>query len=225
MIGLSVITNFDHDKVLFKIPNKEVVKSTDIDFEYLEFLIKKYKYSKLSVSGGTDPLGDIRKDVITIEIIRKIARDNNTRFQIYTKPNLLHKLNLINYLRPTKLNLCFSFSGMVDSCGSLVSIQDILGDVALASTFCPVRIHIDYNPLYHKDIKTIVRALRPISGLEYCVKQNNAFVENKHLFRGIYFIQKGDYNSYLMPDNSLYKDFKSKILFVTGYKLPAIDGT
>jgi len=209
MKGLSIITNFENSTPMFGFSNSNVASiKSDIDFDYIEFLLMKYKFSKLSVSGGTDPLSNLNKKM-NIEILRKLAFDNKIRFFIYTKDKLLDKLLFIKYICPSKI--VFYNHLMADR---------NLDEVIAVSNLCPIRLYIDYNNQHPAYINLWCKYFNKSKKIQFCIKQNKKNISSKEmgmLNKNIYVIAPGDYNFYLMPNNLMYENYDSKLFFTTGY--------
>lgn len=208
MIGLSVITNFDSSKVnLFKLPNRMKSISSDIDFDFVDFILKNNHYSKLCVSGGTDPLDNLNDHEINIEVLKGLALKHNIRFFIYTR-FLNNYKHFIRYIKPNKLVIINQFI-----------CKENEEQVREISNICPIRLYIDYNRQKSCFINIWQNSFRGIKNLEFCVKQNKYFIgkQLKKIHRKVYVADKGDYNSYLMPDNRLYCDFNSTIQYRTKF--------
>lgn len=194
---------------MFALPNFKInsIKS-DIDFDYIEFLLKKYKYSKLAVSGGTDPLSNQDKK-INIEILRKIALDNKIRFFIYTKDNLTNKLYFIKYIYPSKLVVY----------NHLIADRNI-EEIMAVSELCPTRLYIYYSNQHPVYINLWTKHFSKAKGVEFCIKQNAKKIPSKEihiLTPKIHVIAPGDYNYYIMPDNLLYTKYNAELPFNAGY--------
>jgi hypothetical protein len=208
MIGLSVITNFPKQDILFPLREYFFKKKSDIDFDFIEYVLKKFKYSKLSVSGGTDPLFSLRDNSIKIEVLRKIAVDNKIRFFIYTASDLRDKIYYIKYLNPDKLVIC----------NKKISNQNV-DEVGALSEICPVRLYYEYSNQLPMVINIWHDTFSKFKNIEYSIREKKATlgVYRNKLHKDMYVIQPGDYNSYLMPNNRLYKSFDGSIQYITGY--------
>jgi hypothetical protein len=206
---LSIITNFKENPILFK---SNTIFHHDIDFDYIDFLINKYKYKKIAISGGTDPIFNLRENAISIELIKKTCASKKLQLYIYTKDSAFNdKLYFIKYIKPTKLIVC-------SSC-----VDDKLSDSFIsAAKISKLRFYLDYNnqvlfslnlwaEFYSKIVKDV----------QLTIKQNKINVSDKirsKIDNRIRILDKGDYSQYLMGNNKLYQDFAMKIPLFAGYK-------
>jgi len=209
MRGLSIVTNFEMSKLMFGLPGAGMAGiRSDLDFDYIEFLLHKYRFSKLCVSGGTDPLSNLDKKM-NLEILRKMALEAKTRFFIYTRENIADKLPFIKYLCPSKLVVY----------NHLMADRNI-DEIMAVAEICPTRLYLNYNNQHYVYVNLWAQYFGKAKGIEFCIKQNNKTIVKKEMEKldpNIYVIEPGDYNYYLMPDNNLYQDFNANMKFTSGY--------
>jgi len=208
--GFSVITNFGCGKNCFfcawKNQNHKLkTEENKINWEYLDWCISKYKGYKISISGGGDPLFNIKKNLYALKKIAQTAEKHKKLVDLHTNENLLDKIETVKRL---------GFYQVVVSSHILSEVRK--KELSELMKFCQVRVVMIYAnqsmdyvekwiKFYSFAQRITIRECRGIDTDFYKVKK-----ELQYKFPQVYFLSDGDYNFYYMPDNKVYKSYEAE---------------
>ena len=99
--NFSIVTNFGCAKRCFfcAFANHRLKwEKQTIDWDYLDWCIGRFTGPKVSVSGGGDPLFELKENFSTLEAIVAICHKHNRQVDLHTNEDLLDKLAMIELL-------------------------------------------------------------------------------------------------------------------------------
>lgn len=208
--NISIITNFgcDHNcwYCIWRGHTLENVRpETDWD-KLRKFLEQNMHIGKVSVSGGGDPLYHYNYNKKWWEKLFNITGQLGMLVDVHTRTYVDDKWFW------NKINLCaFSTDELMDDIKSIADIRMTNADLRLVhlitknTTITTINRYLEYKN-YTGCQLTMKQLFRyDDNGMYHVIKKR--FPENQY---GIHYIDRGDYNVYYMPDNTISDKFLFK---------------
>lgn len=205
--NFSIVTNFGCAKRCFfcAFANHRLKhERRTIDWDYLDWCIRRFTGPKVSISGGGDPLFELRKNLPTLERIVAICRNHGRQVDLHTNEDLLDKLAVIESL---------GFHQVVVSTHTISEVRrEELTQLLKFSRVRAVVVYVGQSldwirqwiQFYSFVPKLTVRECRGVVADFNKIRQT---LQGE--FPQVRFLPDGDYNYYFMPDNLVYDDYEA----------------
>lgn len=175
-----------------------------IDWNYLDWCIRRFTGQKVSVSGGGDPLFGLERNFLTLEKIVAICRNHNRQADLHTNEDLLDKLAVVESLGFHQVVVSTHTISEVrrEELTRLLEFSRVRAVVVYVGQSCDwVRQWIQF---YSFVPKLTVRECRGVVADFNKIRQT---LQSE--FPQVRFLADGDYNYYFMPDNLVYDDYEA----------------
>jgi hypothetical protein len=201
--NISIITNFgcrlncwyciwNHHKF------KNVKKLTNWN-KLFEFLYQYKEKGKVSISGGGDCLYDYDNNIEWWNKVFKVTEDIDMLIDVHTREKFYNEIFW------KKINRCVFSVDIIN--------DDIINYLKYLSKLTKIRIvHVVTESTSIKMIKEFIKFQKEIN-CQFTLKELSEYDEGgnynflKIKYPDLYYLDKGDYNIYFMPDNEIYDCF------------------
>jgi len=203
--NFSIVTNFGCAKRCFfcAFANHRLKwEKQTIDWDYLDWCIGRFTGPKVSVSGGGDPLFELKENFSTLEAIVAICHKHNRQVDLHTNEDLLDKLAMIELL---------GFHQVVVSTHTISEVRR--EELTRLLRFSRARVVVVYVGQSSDWIREWIRfysfvpklTVRECRGVVADFNKIRQTLQDE--FPQVRFLADGDYNYYFMPDNLVYEDY------------------
>lgn len=175
-----------------------------IDWEYLDWCIKKFTGPKISISGGGDPLFELEKNYSVLEKITNLCKKYGRKADLHTNEKLLDKIDRIKTL---------GFNQVVVSTHEITETRK--EELWRLKEILKVRAVVVYTNQGTDWVRqwTDFYSFVPRLTVRECRGFETDYIKIKSLLEAklpkAKFLLDGDYNFYYMPDNKVYEDYEA----------------
>ncbi len=200
-MNISIITNFGCSRNCWYCvwQNHPLKLTNDLDLDIVRQFICYYKAKgKVSISGGGDPLYKFFEHIDFWKVVVDTCKEENVKLAIHTREKLHHTRFWKNVHRCS-----FSVDTLKDDEEFLLYLKQhtkvrIYKTVTSLDTQQTIEGFISFSKTH--DIQLTFKQL-------YGYDDNGNYQTFKNKYDDQFFLDTGDYNIYLMPDNSITNHF------------------
>jgi hypothetical protein len=173
----------------------------EIDFDYLSWCYGKYKASKVSISGGGDPLYNIGENY---NILSQIIKSSPYSVDLHTNENLLDKLSFLKSLAPNQIVVTTNEISEI----RILELERLLEFTKVRAVLIYLNQSLEFIQKWSQIYSFVPRlTIRECWGMKTNFNDIKILLQPK--FPKIRFLEDGDYNYYFMPDNTVYDDYQA----------------